>query len=320
LEILRNVGADDFTLKPKWFDESEELFEINSIENKRNIESKFSKLNQQQPSKPQISKIYLKNVTLFKGDMAILRCHQLNEHKQNGNLKNKQIRADSNYLNNHKRNHSNFKTYLDDSLSIKTIIWSYETSSFFPKLLTNNDEILMKSKRFNMLNSSKKSKNDNNEDYAIKQIKKSNYDLKICPVKVSDSGWYSCYVVKKSSQDQNIKYFTYLNVLDSHDKSRDYDENLDIDLYYNDDYDFDAESIELIKEKIDRCSRMSQHEYNNLSHSKEKTKSSTTLKVDEYSKTSDILSNNQVIKDNKNDNVDDEILFFDEFSKSIFLN
>ncbi len=317
MEILRNVGIDDFTINPKWFDQSEELSEINSIENKRNVESKSSKLNQQLSSKPPISKIYLKNVTVMKGDMAILRCHQLNENKQNGNNEKKKILADIiNSNNNNKPIHS--KRHLDESLSIKTIIWSYEPLSSFPKLLTNNDEIIMKSKRFNMLNSSKKSKNDKNEDYVIKQIKKSNYDLKICPVKVSDSGWYSCYVVKRSSQDQNIKYFTYLNVLDSDDKSRDYDENVDIDMYYNDEYDFEAESIELIKQKVDSCSRMTQHEFNNRFNIKEKTKSPTTLIV-EYSKTSDSLSNNQVNTDNKNNNMNnnEETLYFDEFSKSI---
>ena len=40
------------------------------------------------------------------------------------------------------------------------------------------------------------------------------FDLRICPVKVADSGWYSCYVVKKSFNDQNVKYYTYLDVID----------------------------------------------------------------------------------------------------------
>jgi len=52
------------------------------------------------------------------------------------------------------------------------------------------------------------------------------FDLKICPVKVTDSGWYSCYIVKKFLHDQNIKYYTYLNVIDDR-------ENV------NDDYNYD---------------------------------------------------------------------------------
>ena len=155
MEILRNVGLDDFTLKPKWVGESEEISETNSIENKRNIESKSSKSHQhQQSSKPPISKIYLRNVTLIKGDMAILRCHQSNENKQNGNRdKNKKIRADYSYFNNNnnnnnqnkKNNYSNMKTTnLDESLSIKTIIWSYEPTDSFPRLLTNNDDNFQK--------------------------------------------------------------------------------------------------------------------------------------------------------------------------------
>lgn len=38
------------------------------------------------------------------------------------------------------------------------------------------------------------------------------FNLKISPVKISDSGLYSCYIVKQQSNEQNIKYFTYLNV------------------------------------------------------------------------------------------------------------
>jgi hypothetical protein len=53
---------------------------------------------------------------------------------------------------------------------------------------------------------------------------------------------------------------------------------------------------------------------------KDRTKSSTTLTV-EYSKASDSLPNNQINTDNNNNTInsnnDDEILFFDEFSKSI---
>ena len=48
------------------------------------------------------------------------------------------------------------------------------------------------------------------------------FDLRICPAKVADSGWYSCYVVKKSWNDQNVKYYTYLNVIDEKNKNEDY--------------------------------------------------------------------------------------------------
>lgn len=51
--------------------------------------------------------------------------------------------------------------------------------------------------------------------------KQKKFDLKICPVKVTDSGWYSCYVVKKFLHDQNIKYYTYLNVIDDRENVND---------------------------------------------------------------------------------------------------
>ena len=70
-----------------------------------------------------------------------------------------------------------------------------------------------------------------NEEYAIKQ--NIPYNLQICPIKKSDSGWYSCYVVKRSSQDQNIKFYTYINVLDEVNQSQDYE-----------DYDQEYESFE----------------------------------------------------------------------------
>lgn len=50
--------------------------------------------------------------------------------------------------------------------------------------------------------------------------------MQIFPVKSIDTGWYSCYIVKKDLYDQNIKYYTYLNVIDNDDNLSDTDENI----------------------------------------------------------------------------------------------
>jgi hypothetical protein len=71
----------------------------------------------------------------------------------------------------------------------------------------------VKNQRFSLVKSS--SFTYENSEYVGNIYKKQKYfDLKICPVKATDSGWYSCYVVKKSFNDQNVKYYTYLDVID----------------------------------------------------------------------------------------------------------
>jgi hypothetical protein len=57
--------------------------------------------------------------------------------------------------------------------------------------------------------------NEKNEDPLKTDKSKKYYNLEICPAKVQDTGWYTCYLVKNSILDQNIKYYTYLNVLQS---------------------------------------------------------------------------------------------------------
>ena len=49
------------------------------------------------------------------------------------------------------------------------------------------------------------------------------YNLKISPLSENDSGWYSCYLVKRLWFEPNVKYYTYLNVL-NHDEEYEDDE------------------------------------------------------------------------------------------------
>ena len=72
------------------------------------------------------------------------------------------------------------------------MIWTQELD--FPKILTNNDEVLVKNGRYKLVSEDKINimyKNIHeksfNEEYAIKENK--GYNLQICPVKFSDSGW-----------------------------------------------------------------------------------------------------------------------------------
>ena len=41
------------------------------------------------------------------------------------------------------------------------------------------------------------------------------FDLRIYPSDLADAGWYSCYIVKRSPNDQNVKFLTYLNVIEA---------------------------------------------------------------------------------------------------------
>ena len=78
-----------------------------------------------------------------------------------------------------------------------------------PKLISNEESLFIKSDRFTLLPN--KNINKSNSEKHI--------DLQICPVKSIDTGWYTCYIVKKSLFDQNIKYYTYLNVIENEDLS-----------------------------------------------------------------------------------------------------
>jgi hypothetical protein len=122
-------------------------------------------------------------------------------------------------------------------LFVFKVIWTHELT--FPKLISNDGSLFVKNDRFSLLpvelslNNRKNTAVDgDNEEYSIR-IKK-HYDLKICPLKVTDSGWYSCYVVKKDHLNSNIKYFTFLNVLQSDEHGLDNES-------YDDNYDYNSE-------------------------------------------------------------------------------
>lgn len=83
--------------------------------------------------------------------------------------------------------------------NIKTIIWTKELRP--PRIIANNNELYSKNLKYSLVIG--------------------NYSLQICPVEPRDSGWYSCYVVKKTLYEQNVKYFVYVDVLGSDDVEND---------------------------------------------------------------------------------------------------
>jgi hypothetical protein len=75
--------------------------------------------------------------------------------------------------------------------------------------LANNDELFIKNhKRFKLEKSSILNKSLLNEENYTLLLQKY-YDLIISPVEVVDSGWYSCYIVKRLWYEQNIKVFMF---------------------------------------------------------------------------------------------------------------
>ncbi|RNA23357.1 hypothetical protein BpHYR1_033586 [Brachionus plicatilis] len=83
--------------------------------------------------------------------------------------------------------------------NIKTIIWTKEFRA--PKIISHNHELYSKNSKYSLI--------------------ESNYSLQVCPVGRRDSGWYSCYVVKKTLYEQNVKYFVYVKVLGLDDGEND---------------------------------------------------------------------------------------------------
>ncbi len=154
--------------------------------------------------KPSILKHYLKNITITRGDVLQLECPT------------QKIQFNEPFLDaNNEPNKMHIRDiHFDESMKIKTVricglgflffisvetkfllqkvIWTQELD--FPKIITNNEEILIKNSRFRLVSEDshrlpKKNHDKNflNDEYAIKQ--NIPYNLQICPVKNSDSGW-----------------------------------------------------------------------------------------------------------------------------------
>ena len=83
-----------------------------------------------------------------------------------------------------------------------------------PQLLSNDKHLFIKNKRYSLKEADIFNSMHLNQQLIQLFGKPKYYDLLIDPVEPSDSGWYSCYVVKRNAQDQNIKYFTFLNIVD----------------------------------------------------------------------------------------------------------
>ena len=118
-------------------------------------------------------------------------------------------------------------------------------------------------------------------------------------------------MVKKSWQDQNIKYFTYLNVLDNNERKEEHTDLFDIDSFYND-YETDDEYvIGKIKNKINNCLSLTPNEFNkklllNTKKSTVKFSSAAPFSLSTRTSNSPLTSINQ------------EILLLDELNKSKF--
>lgn len=101
------------------------------------------------------------------------------------------------------------------------MIWTRELNSSV--LLSNNQEVLTRSYRFRLEQS----------DDGIIINEPNRYDLHICPVKIKDSGWYSCYVVRKHKHHPNIKHYVYLSVIGGDGSFEDLDNQQEYDYDYN---------------------------------------------------------------------------------------
>lgn len=157
-------------------------------------------------TKPSILKVYLNNVTLNRGELALLTCPNENSLKFNNP---NDLKLNKIFFSN-----KNIQGYA--SIGTKTVIWTQELN--FPKIISNNDELFIKNGRYRLIpddeSSIQESLNSQNDEYAIKE--RPRYNLQICPLDILDTGWYSCYIVKRSINDQNIKYYTYLNIVDDY--------------------------------------------------------------------------------------------------------
>lgn len=144
--------------------------------------------------KPSISKVYLNNITVISGRSVHLKCPSVFDPSLTNDV------------------NTNDETKINEYLQIKTTIWSHELE--FPKLLSNDKYMFVQNKRYSLKNSMIFNSSHLNDQLVQLFGKPKYFDLFIDPVERSDAGWYSCYVVKRNVEDQNIKYFTYVNVIE----------------------------------------------------------------------------------------------------------
>jgi hypothetical protein len=192
-----------------------------------------------------IHKIYLANVSVSVGESITLKCPFLSPQILSMMQKESHIKSIKKIDHNHRP--------LMQKIDIKTQIWSKEMQSY-PKILSNNHDLLIMNHRFNIeknlidnkliaqalaeniYNNNNKNNNqeiegeEENEYYLLSKNYKE-FNLRICPVRKSDSGWYSCTIVRKYSQNENIKLYIYLNVNSGLNDFLDKNNNDDEDYY-----------------------------------------------------------------------------------------
>ena len=115
------------------------------------------------------------------------------------------------------------KAYCFDCL-IFQIIWSQEFE-LLPKLLANNNELFIKNPRFSLEKSDIFNDSNMLNDRYLPVWAHKYYNLKISPLNEDDTGWYSCYLVKRLWFEPNIKYYTYLKV---QEHTEEYDEDVEL--------------------------------------------------------------------------------------------
>ncbi len=139
-----------------------------------------------------ILELYLPNITVQKGNSACLKCPSFFDQQRSD-----QAESD-----------------ISEYFKIKTVIWTQEVSQF-PKLISNDNDMLSKNKRYSLQEAPLFNSTISSGEIMAIFGRSKFYNLKIERVEASDTGWYSCYIVKRDKHEQNVKYFIYLKVLDS---------------------------------------------------------------------------------------------------------
>jgi hypothetical protein len=143
-----------------------------------------------------IMELYLPNITVATGQTASLKCPSV-------------------FQRHHQERTDQLESDMNEYFKIKTVIWTQELLQF-PRLISNDNDLLTKNKRYSLQEAPLFNSTIISEEILALFGKPKFYHLNIDRVEASDAGWYSCYIVKREMHEQNVKYFTYLQILDNH--------------------------------------------------------------------------------------------------------
>lgn len=141
------------------------------------------------------NKIFIRNITVTYGYRATLECPILVNNQHNKHSSDQLPRLYNGY--------DNVRVEHDDD--IKAVLWTYEKGL---KLIATNNRLFVKNIKYSLAKSKELVFFFNSTQLVLQT-----YHLRICPVDFTDSGWYSCHIIKNSNESQNVKYLMYLNII-----------------------------------------------------------------------------------------------------------